>query len=53
MGMNSDYRVREEIVPGLAVLLAGIVLYYIEDTPEGETIRSEVNEKLGRRPNTS
>jgi APA family basic amino acid/polyamine antiporter len=41
------------IVLGLAVLLAGIVLYYIEDTPEGETIRREVNEKLGRRRNTS
>ena len=35
--MNSDYRVREEIVPGLAVLLAGIVLYYFKDTSEGDT----------------
>ena len=33
---------------GCAVLLAGLVLYYIEDTPEGETIRSEINKKLGR-----
>ena len=41
------------IVLGCALLLAGIVLYYIEDTPEGETIRREVNEKLGRRRNTS
>jgi len=34
---------------GLAVLLAGIALYYIEDTPEGEKIRCEINEKLGRK----
>jgi len=34
-------------VPGCAVLFAGIVLYYIGDTPEGETIRREVTEKRG------
>jgi APA family basic amino acid/polyamine antiporter len=37
------------IVFGCAVLLVGTVLYYIEDTPEGETIRSEINKKLGRK----
>jgi APA family basic amino acid/polyamine antiporter len=36
------------IVLGCSVLLAGLVLYYIEDTTEGEIIRSEINERLGR-----
>jgi APA family basic amino acid/polyamine antiporter len=36
------------IMFGCAVLLVGAVLYYIEDTPEGETIRSEINKELGR-----
>ena len=37
------------IVLGFAVLLAGLILYYIEDTPEGEMIRNEITEKLGRK----
>jgi len=45
--MKPDRKVREEIVFGLAVLLAGIVLYYIEDTPEGETIRRELMRSWG------
>jgi hypothetical protein len=36
-------------VLGFAVLLAGLILYYIEDTPEGEMIRNEITEKLGRK----
>ncbi len=34
---------------GCVILLAGILLYYIEDTPEGEAIRREINKKLGRK----
>jgi APA family basic amino acid/polyamine antiporter len=34
---------------GCVMLLAGILLYYIEDTPEGEAIRREINKKLGRK----
>jgi APA family basic amino acid/polyamine antiporter len=36
------------IVLGCAVVVAGLVLYYIEDTSEGESIRSEIRKKLGR-----
>jgi amino acid transporter len=34
------------IMLGLAVVIAGLVLYFIEDTPEGEAIRSEIRKKL-------
>jgi APA family basic amino acid/polyamine antiporter len=37
------------IAVGCAVLLAGSLLYYIEDTPEGEAIRSEINGILRRK----
>jgi len=33
---------------GFALLIAGIFLYVIEDTPQGEAIRWEINRKLGR-----
>lgn len=33
---------------GFAVLLAGLILYFIEDSPEGEIIRARINKKLGR-----
>jgi APA family basic amino acid/polyamine antiporter len=36
------------IVLGIAVLFAGVILYYIEDTPEGEEIRSEIKKQLRR-----
>jgi amino acid transporter len=36
------------LVVGCAVLSAGIILYYLEDTPEGESIRNEITRKLGR-----
>jgi len=36
------------IVLGCAVVVAGLGLYYIEDTSEGESIRSEIRKKLGR-----
>jgi len=36
------------IVIGCAVLAAGILLYYVEDTPEGEAIRNEIRRRLGR-----
>lgn len=40
------------IMLGCAVLLAGIVLYFIEDTPEGEKIRGEIEKRLGRKRDT-
>jgi APA family basic amino acid/polyamine antiporter len=36
------------IVIGCAIVVAGLGLYYIEDTSEGESIRSEIRKKLGR-----
>ena len=36
------------IVLGSAILVAGTLLYYIEDTPKGEAIRNEINRRLGR-----
>jgi APA family basic amino acid/polyamine antiporter len=40
------------IVLGCAVLLAGVFLYYVEDTPEGERIRNEIEIRLGRKRDT-
>ncbi len=36
------------IVLGCAVVIAGLGLYYLEDTAEGESIRSEIRKRLGR-----
>jgi APA family basic amino acid/polyamine antiporter len=36
------------IVIGCAIVVAGLGLYYIEDTSEEESIRSEIRKKLGR-----
>jgi APA family basic amino acid/polyamine antiporter len=41
------------VVLGCIVLVTGMFLYYIEDTPEGEVIRSEIREKLRRRRNST
>jgi APA family basic amino acid/polyamine antiporter len=37
------------ILIGFAVIFAGLVIYYLEDTAEGEVIRREIREKLGRK----
>jgi APA family basic amino acid/polyamine antiporter len=36
------------ILIGFAVILAGLIIYSLEDTAEGEQIRKEIREKLGR-----
>jgi APA family basic amino acid/polyamine antiporter len=37
------------ILIGFAVIFAGLIIYYIEDTAEGEVIRREIRKKLGRK----
>jgi APA family basic amino acid/polyamine antiporter len=37
------------ILIGFAVILGGLVIYYIEDTAEGERIRKDLRKRLGRR----
>jgi APA family basic amino acid/polyamine antiporter len=41
------------ILIGFAVILAGLIIYSIEDTPEGDQIRKEIREKLGRKGHES
>jgi APA family basic amino acid/polyamine antiporter len=37
------------ILIGFAVILSGLIIYYLEDTAEGESIRREIRKKLGRK----
>lgn len=37
------------IVLGLAIILPGLVFYFVEDTPRGERIRREIGRRLGRK----
>jgi amino acid transporter len=37
------------ILIGFAVIFAGLIIYYLEDTGEGEAIRREIRKKLGRK----
>lgn len=37
------------ILIGFAVILSGLIVYYLEDTAEGESIRRKIRKKLGRK----
>jgi uncharacterized membrane protein len=37
------------ILIGFAVILAGLIIYSLEDTAEGESIRREIRKRLGRK----